>query len=178
MPGHFHSGLHSPLPGPLGGEGIHVHDAGIRMHASPEVADQDRDPGYETQDKLSYPILVVVSPPSDRLSAVVSPTQPAHDDSGSAVDSQVSIAPSTAIMVPQKRPRLVLQVAPAADPIQDLVPATACLRTAPAVPPLDLIPSGSDHPNGQSHPDGLSLPLADEPQEEPREIPWGGILPP
>ena len=66
MPGHFHSGLHPPLPGPLGGEGLHVHDAGIRMHASPEVADQDRNPGYETKDKLSYPILVVVPPPSDR----------------------------------------------------------------------------------------------------------------
>ena len=55
MPRHLHSGLHPPLPGPLGGEGIHMHDAGIRMHASLEVADQDRDPGYETQDKLSYP---------------------------------------------------------------------------------------------------------------------------
>jgi hypothetical protein len=74
MPGHFHSGLHLPLPGPLGGEGIHVHDAGIHMHASPEVADQDRDPGYEIQDKLSYLLLVVVPPPSDRLSAVVSST--------------------------------------------------------------------------------------------------------
>ena len=60
MTSHFHSGLLLPLPGPLGGEGIHVHDAGIRMHASPEVADQDRDPGYEIQDKLSYPLLVVV----------------------------------------------------------------------------------------------------------------------
>jgi len=66
MPGHFHRGLHPPLPGPLGGEGIRVHDAGIRMHASLEVADQDRNPGYETQDKLSYPLLVVVPPPSDR----------------------------------------------------------------------------------------------------------------
>ena len=55
MPGHFHSGLLLPLPGPLGGEGIRVHDAGIHMHASPEVADQDRDPGYGIQDKLSYP---------------------------------------------------------------------------------------------------------------------------
>ena len=63
MTGHLHSGLLRPLPGPLGGEGIQLHADRIHMHASPEVADQDRDPGYETQDKLSYPLLVVVPPP-------------------------------------------------------------------------------------------------------------------
>ena len=68
MPGHFHSGLLLPLPGPSGGERIHVHGAGIQVHASSEVADPDRDPSYEPQGiqgKLSYPLLVVAPPPSD-----------------------------------------------------------------------------------------------------------------
>ena len=61
MPGHLFSGLPVPLPGPLGGEGIH-------MHGNSKVADRDRDfPSYETtsQDPKSYPHLVVDGPASD-----------------------------------------------------------------------------------------------------------------
>ena len=46
MPGHFHSGLYPPLPGPLGGDGIRMHDAGIRMHVSPEGTNPDWNPGH------------------------------------------------------------------------------------------------------------------------------------
>jgi hypothetical protein len=86
------------------------------VHDGWKVADQDRDfPSYETapQDLVSYPHLVVYGSPSDRSSAVVSPTlpvvRPDTDDELSAVDFQVSIAPSTAIVAVSKRPRHDLQ---------------------------------------------------------------------
>ena len=59
MPGHLVGGILLPLPGPSGGDGFD----------SREVADRDRDStGYETysQDLVSYPLLVVEPPPSDR----------------------------------------------------------------------------------------------------------------
>ena len=69
-----HSGGHIELPLP-GLSGSDVHDGN-------KVADPDRDfPGHEIQpqDLVSYPLLVVEPPPSDRLSAVVSPTLPVAD---------------------------------------------------------------------------------------------------
>ena len=81
MPGHFVGGIFVPLPGPVGGE---VRDGFLlpgpeEVHGQDgvEVADRDRNfPGHETfsQEFYSHPFLVVEPPPSDRLSAVVSPT--------------------------------------------------------------------------------------------------------
>ena len=142
---------------PIGGCGGH----GNRI----KVSDRDFHSCETAPQKLySYSLSVVDIPPLNRLSAV---------------DSQVSIAPSIAIMATPKRPRLDLQVAPAADSSQEVAPTNGDFRIAPVDPSTTLFPSGTDLQNGPDHPDGpLPLPLAFETYDEPREVPWGGTLPP
>jgi hypothetical protein len=122
----------------------------LRLTSVPTGAVEDTSDighqGYETAGwgKGSYPLEVVPSPPSDRLSAV---------------DSQVSVAPSTAFVAVLKRPRLddsriVASDSPTGLPLADAAPQ-------PHQPGL--------------HADQLALPLADT---EPREIPWEGLMPP
>ena len=133
----------SPLTVRYGGTTLPLTD--FPTGAVEDTSDIDRQ-GYEIRggSEGSYPLEVVSSPPSDRLSAV---------------DSQVSVAPSTAIVAVPKRSRLDDSRIVASD-------SPTGLPLADAAPQL--------HQPGL-HADQLALPLADT---EPREIPWEGLMPP